>query len=188
MQGLRDAKTRLDDERRCFEAARRGFDVERGELRDATARLKDETKSLEISRNDFERETEEHAITMSRLEADINDTWASLGSLASLPESSRQALGSIAGGLEGVLEECIVCCEPLLSGFGNPSFGVTSYSCGCSRGGHVRALHVNCIVSMSNRNCPLCSEEVILIAPSLMTPTAVRCFTIKKTGRLAESR
>ena len=84
-----------------------------------------------------------------------------------------------------MLEECVICYEQLLSGIGAPSFGVVNYSCGCSRSGHVRTLHVNCVVSMSNAKCPLCCEEIVLIVPWLMIPTTFRAFSVRKTTDVA---
>lgn len=52
-----------------------------------------------------------------------------------------------------------------------------SYSCRCS---HVRTVHVNCIVSMANLACPFCSQQIVLIAPSLTAQTLVRNFTARK--------
>jgi len=146
------------------------------EIRGAKTHLEDETKRFEMAKRDLEEERSNHATDVSR---------GPLASLASLPESARDALGSIASNLETVLEECVICSELLLDGIGTPSFGLMSYSCGCSRGGHVRTLHVNCVVSMSNLNCPQCSDEIVLIAPSLMAPTAFRKFTVRKSWEFA---
>lgn len=140
------------------------------EIRGAKTHLEDETKR-------FEEERSNHASEVSRLNAEIDDIRASFGSLVNVPERSRESLGSIASKLESVLEECIICSEPLLAGVGGPSFGLLSYSCACSQ---VRTLHVNCIVSMMNLACPHCSEDIVLIAPSLMTPTADRRFSVRK--------
>ena len=158
----------------------------RVEKENASLKKKMKNTSLSLKKKDARiktelEEREKGATRMSQLQAELNDTRASVGSLVSLPERSRQVLGSISGNLESVLEECVICCEQLLSGIGSPSFGVTSYACGCSRSGHVRSLHVNCVVSMSNLKCPLCCEDIVLIAPSLMTSTAVRRFTVRKT-------
>ena len=115
---------------------------------------------------------------IARLQSEIEETKVqSVGPLASLPESSKRALGSISG-LDDLLEDCVICRELLLSGLGKPSFGVMSYSCRCS---HVRTLHVNCVFSMSNLNCPICGEQIVIVAPSLMTQTLVRSIRVRKT-------
>ena len=118
-----------------------------------------------------------HIGEIARLQAEVEDVRASVGPLASLPDASQRTLASIAG-LDTVLQECVTCSEVLLSGIGEASFGVMSYSCGCTQ---VRTLHVNCIVSMASLKCPICGEEIVVIAPSLMAQTLVRTITVRKT-------
>lgn len=114
---------------------------------------------------------------VARMQTEIEEIKASVGSLSNLPERSKQVLRSISG-LDTVLDECVICSEVLLSDIGTVSFGVMSYSCGCSL---VRTLHVNCIFSMASLNCPQCSEQIVLIAPSLMAQSLVRNIPVRKT-------
>lgn len=139
---------------------------------------------VQSSEDERKRDTTRFEDEIRRLQTEIEETRASVGPLMSLPESSKQALGSISG-LDTVLEECMICRELLLSGIGKASFGVMSYSCGCS---HVRTLHVNCVVSMANLNCPFCSERIVVIAPSLMAQTLVRPIPVRKTQTASRER
>ncbi len=146
------------------------------EVRAAKTHLEDEAKRYQAEKDAFDRERVLFTREVVRLEAENTDIRELIGSLADLPDTSRRALGSIAN-LETVLEECIICSEILLSGIGLTSFGVTSYACGCSI---TRTLHLNCLLRMERPKCPHCSEDIVLIAPELSTPTAVRAVTVRR--------
>lgn len=148
----RGDRTRFDDERRRFETERKNFEDERGAFVNEIARL----------------------------QAENEEVRASVGPVAHLSERSKHTLGFLPG-ISTVLEECSICEELLLSGIGTTSFGVMSYSCACSRAGHTRTLHVNCIVSVADLNCSYCREEIVVIAPSLMAQTLVRKIIVRKT-------
>ena len=143
--------------------------------REERVRFKDERRRFLAEKKDFEAERRVHFSRIEQLQAEIEEMRASNGPLSRLPESSKQALGSISG-LDVVLEECMICREVLLSGIGRVSFGVMSYSCGCS---HVRTLHVNCVVSMRSLDCPVCREQIVLVAPSLMANTPDRVLLVR---------
>lgn len=164
--------------RTYLQSAKASEDERRGD----TTRFNDEKRRFDAEREHLQAEQGLHISEISRLQFENEDIRASVGPLASLSDSSKQALGSISG-LDTVLKECPICTELLLSGIGRPSFGVTSYSCACSRAGscHVRTLHVNCVVSLADLKCPYCSEEIVVIAPSLMAETLVRRITVRKT-------
>lgn len=147
------------------------------ERRGDRTRFDDETKRFEAERQGFEADRGVCLGEIARLQAEVEEMRSSVGTFASLLDSSKQVLGSITG-LDTVLEECVICSEVLLSGIGKASFGVMSYSCACS---HVRTLHVNCVVSMSSLNCPFCSQQIVVIAPSLMAQTLVHSITVRKT-------
>lgn len=132
---------------------------------------------FDAERMDLEAERGWLLNKIARLQSENEEIRTAVGPLANLPESSQQTLGSISG-LDTLLEDCVICRELLLSGLGKPSFGVMSYSCRCS---HVRTFHVNCIFSMANLNCPMCGEQIAVIAPSLMAQTLVRSITVRKT-------
>lgn len=109
-----------------------------------------------------------------------------LGPLAEISERSRETLASIPD-LDKVLEDCVVCQDCLLKDIAAVSFGVMSYSCACG-GTTPRKMHVDCIVSMNELTCPLCRSRIVVIAPSLMSETRNRTFTVNRSSGEDESR
>lgn len=112
-----------------------------------------------------------------RLKEDNDEMRATLGSLVALPEASRAALAAT-DDLDQLLEECCVCQERLLQDVGAVSFGIMSYSCRCTT---LRKMHMNCTVSMSSLHCPICSQAIVVIAPSLMVAGCFRSFRVRRS-------
>lgn len=111
------------------------------------------------------------------MKKDNEEMRAALGSLSTMPETSLAALAAT-DDLDQLLEECCVCQERLLQEVGTVSFGIMSYTCKCTA---LRKMHVNCIVSMSSLHCPICSQAIVVIAPSLMVAGCFRSVRVRRS-------
>jgi len=141
--------------------------------------LVSENRRLQSTMRGLEREVADLTIANDRLRSNRVEPVAALGALSAIPQEARETLAAIPD-LKQVLEDCVVCHDCLLKDIASVSFGVMSYSCGCT-GPTPRKMHVNCIVSMSDLSCPLCQSPITIIAPSLMTATRVQRFDVAKT-------